>query len=301
MTTASDRTRVRPVVGVDELELLLASNSPPTLLDVRWALDAPEGRPAYLRAHLDGAVYVDLERELSAPGFPERGRHPLPDHRALADAVRRWGVRAGDTVVAYDDNDGVAAARAWWLLGSAGINVRVLDGGLRAWVREGLELHSGDVAPAIGDAVLLETDAGAVTIEEAARAPRRGTPIDARGPQHYRGSLPGIDPVSGHIPGAINVPTVSYLTPEGILRSPEGIRAILLAAGVDVDRPIVVTCSSGLASAHTLLTLATAGIDAFIFPGGWSQWSRASGRPVALGSLPEGEGFGDYGWAGMGG
>ncbi|WP_248241668.1 sulfurtransferase [Microbacterium kunmingense] len=117
------------------------------LLDVRWRLNLPEGRPGYVSGHLPGAVYVDLERELADPGHPEIGRYPLPRHADLQNSARRWGIRDGDLVVAYDDNDAVSAARAWWLLRHRGLDVRVLDGGIRAWVATGLPVERESVDP----------------------------------------------------------------------------------------------------------------------------------------------------------
>lgn len=115
------------VVDAQGLRAALAAEQPVRLLDVRWRLDQPEGRPAYLAAHLPGAVYVDLERELSRVGHPEDGRFPLPGPDALERAARGWGLNDGDLVVAYDDNDGVAASRAWWSgRGNAASSPRVM-------------------------------------------------------------------------------------------------------------------------------------------------------------------------------
>lgn len=276
------------VIDARELGALLAASRAVRLLDVRWRLDLPEGRPAYLSGRLPGAVYVDLERELTRPGHPEEGRHPLPTVAALQRAARRWGVRSGDLVVAYDDNDGVAAARAWWLLRRRGVKTRVLDGGLRAWIDSGLPLDGGDVLPAPGDVVLREGDPGTVTIDEAARAAREGVLIDARSPLHYRGAAPTADPVVGHIPGAINLPTLTHIRPDGRLRDAEHIRKTLADAGAAASASIVVYCGSGIASAHTVLALAHAGLDARLFPGSWSAWSRSRGRPVVSGPRPWG-------------
>ncbi|MFT4228796.1 MAG: rhodanese-like domain-containing protein [Microbacterium sp.] len=276
-----------------ELASLLAAGAPVRLLDVRWRLDQPEGRPAYLAGHLPGAVYVDLERELTDPGHPEEGRHPLPRLSELEGAARRWGLREGDVVVAYDDNDGVPASRAWWLLRRRGIDIRVLDGGVKEWARSGELLERGDLAAAPGNVTLDGADPGIASIEDAARAPHGGLLLDVRSPQNYRGVASVVDPLGGHIPGAVNLPTVIHLGRDGRLVAPSEIVSALVAAG-HAGEPIVVYCSSGIASAHTALALATAGIDARVFPGGWSQWSRTSGRPVAVGPTSDGEVYG--GW-----
>ncbi|MFS0714069.1 sulfurtransferase [Microbacterium sp. 2P01SA-2] len=279
-----------PLVSVDDLAAELAADAPVRLLDVRWRLDRAEGRPDYLLGHLPGAVYVDLERELARPGVPERGRHPLPGRADLELAARRWGIRAGDRLVAYDDNDGVAAARAWWLLRRHGLDIRVLDGGFRAWVASGRRLEQSDRAATPGDVDLPEGSGGLAGIDEAAVAPTRGVLLDVRAPQHYRGQAPGVDPVSGHIPGARNLPTVVHIAPDGLLRGPDEIRSSLAAVGIGPDTDVVITCSSGIASAHTALAFVVAGYGrARVFAGSWSQWSRDRGRPVATGSSPAAE------------
>jgi len=281
-----------PVIDTHELRRALAdARRPVRLLDVRWRLDLPEGRPAYLAGHLPGAVYVDLERELARPGHPEEGRHPLPTLADLERAARAWGMDAGDLVVAYDDNDGVAAARAWWLLRRRGVDVRVLDGGLRAWIGAGGLLEGGDVRPEPGNVVLTDADPGIASIEAAAGAPQYGALIDARAPQHYRGVAPTADPAAGHIPGAINVPALVHMQADGRLRPAAEVHRTLADAGVDASAELVLTCGSGIASAHSALALAAAGIDARVFPGGWSRWSRTPGRPIAVGPTPWGDVF----------
>ncbi len=303
---AGDTRDMPHLIDVPELVSALGSARPVRLIDVRWRLDEPEGRPAYLAGHLPSAVYVDLERELTDPGHPEEGRHPLPRVDALQGAARRWGIGNGDLVVAYDDNDGVAAARAWWLLRRRGVDIRVLGGGVQEWARSGELLERGDVAPERGDVVLTDGDPGIATIDDAARAPHEGLLLDVRAPHHYRGAASAADPVGGHIPGAVNLPTIVHIDGRGHLKPPGEIAGAVSSAaggraggrrahgatpGSDRDR-IVVYCSSGMASAHTVLALATAGIDARVFPGSWSQWSRTPGRPVAVGPTPDDEVYG---------
>ncbi|GAA1667166.1 sulfurtransferase [Microbacterium lacus] len=276
------------LIDAHELASEIDSGRPVRLLDVRWRLNAPEGRPAYVAGHLPGAVYVDLERELAETGHPEIGRYPLPALADLQHSARRWGVNDGDLVVVYDDNDAVAAARAWWLLRSRGVDIRVLDGGIRAWVGAGFPVQRGDVLPKRGDITLRDADPGVATIDDAARAPGEGHLIDVRAPEHYRGLAAGTEAAAGHIPGALNIPTVAHIARDGTLRAPAEIRATIEAASVDPDAPIVLYCSTGIASAHSALAFATAGIDARLFIGSWSQWSLAPNRPVAVGPTPTG-------------
>lgn len=274
------------VIDVPALSAALAGDRPVRLLDVRWRLDIPQGRPAYLAAHIPGAVYVDLEHDLSRAGHPEEGRFPLPSLGDLQTAARHWGIDDGDLVVAYDDNDAVAASRAWWLLRRRGVDIRVLDGGIRAWVRRGLPVESGDHGAAAGNVRLLDVDPGIASIDDAARAPTTGVLVDVRGPDHYRGRASGEDPAAGHIPGAVNLPTVAHIARDGTLRSPHEIRGIIQSSGVDADRDIVLYCGVGIASAHSALAFAEAGIETRVYTGAWSQWSRSRGRPVAVGRTP---------------
>lgn len=276
------------LVSVDQLARELAGGRAVRLLDVRWRLDRAEGRPEYLAGHLPGAVYVDLERELSGIGRPEGGSHPLPEQVDLQAAVRRWGVREGDAVVVYDDNDSVPAARAWWVLRRHGLDVRVLDGGIRAWVAAGLRLERSDRAVRPGDVRLRPASGGLATIDDAAAAPRVGVLVDARAPQHYRGQAGGFDPVAGHIPGAVNIPTVGYIRPDGLLRSPDDIRLILAPFGIAEGVDVVIYCGSGIPSTHSALAFAVAGLESRVYVGSWSQWSRSRGRAVAVGPRPDG-------------
>lgn len=276
------------LISPHELADDLRARRPVRLLDVRWRLDQPEGRPAYLEGHLPGAVYVDLDGELADRADPDKGRHPLPSLEALQEAARRWGVNRGDAVVAYDDLGSVAAARAWWLLRRAGVEVRVLDGGLRGWISENLPLETGDVQPTRGDVVLGEPTDGVIEIDEAADWSRHGVLIDVRAPERYRGESEPLDPVAGHIPGAVNLPTGAQ-TDAGRFRSPDEIRAVFAGVGATPGTEVAAYCGSGIAATHTALAGALAGIDVAVFPGSWSQWSRTRGRSVATGATPSRE------------
>lgn len=259
------------------------------LLDVRWRLDRPEGRPDYVRSHLPGSVYVDLERELADRADPSDGRHPLPRIEDLQRAARGWGLQEGEIVVAYDDNRGVPAARLWWLLQRSGVDARVLDGGIRAWVAEELPLEGGDVLPPPGDIVLRTSEwLGLVEIDDVERFASEGVLLDVRTPEQYSGARTASDPVGGHIPGAVNLPAMAAVAADGRLHQPDALRRLFATAGIDADSDVVVYCGSGVAAMHTTLALAHAGIGARVYPGSWSQWSNTRGRPVAVGILPSG-------------
>lgn len=274
-------------VSAVELNDLLTRGAPVRVIDVRWRLDRPEaGHDDYLTGHIPGAVFAVLDTELSTHGEPSDGRHPLPSTATLQAAARRWGIRAGDTVVAYDDAKGAAAARAWWLLRQAGVDVRVLAGGLRGWQAEGFEVTTDDVSPEPGDVVLGEIGRDALSIDEAAAFPETGVLLDVRAPERYRGETEPLDPVAGHIPGARNVPTTLHLDDQGRLLDTDTVLATLAAVGVTPGTPVAAYCGSGVTAAHTALVLHEVGIEAKVFPGSWSQWSNTPGRPVATGDQP---------------
>ncbi|WP_369195395.1 sulfurtransferase [Streptomyces djakartensis] len=280
------------IISAADLVTELAGSRPPVLLDVRWQLTtaraagAPpfDGRAAYGAGHLPGAVYVDLDQELaSAPG--EGGRHPLPDLALFGAAMRRAGVSSTTPVVVYDGGQGWAAARAWWLLRWTGHpDVRVLDGGLPAW-RGPLETSvpdpvEGDFEPVPGASGLLDADA-------AASLARSGVLLDARAGERYRGEVEPIDPVAGHIPGAVSAPTTDNVTADGRLLPAEELRERFKGLGVTGSSRVGVYCGSGVSAAHEILALAVAGIPADLYAGSWSEWSSDPDRPVATGPDPQ--------------
>lgn len=278
--------RDAPLISADELHGLMEAGAGIRILDIRYRLDRPDGRPDYLAGHLPGAVYVDMDTELATHGAPSEGRHPLPSHETLQNAARRWGLNDGDSVIVYDDYRSVAAARAWWLLRVAGIpDVRVLDGGLSAWRAAGLPLEAGEVHPAPGSIVLEDSRAG-ISIDEIAAWPQRGVLIDARAPERYRGESEPFDPVAGHIPGAVNLPADAVLDAE-CFASPAAIRSAFEGVGVTAGMGIAAYCGSGLTAAHTALAGEVAGLEVAVYPGSWSQWSNMPDRPVATGDQPE--------------
>ncbi|SOD98830.1 sulfurtransferase [Blastococcus haudaquaticus] len=254
------------------------------LLDVRWALGDPHGREHYLGAHLPGAVFVDLETELADPPSTAQGRHPLPSLQRLQACARRWGIGRDDAVVVYDATGGLAAARAWWLLRWGGLNdVRLLDGGLDAWRRAGGPVEAGDVVPTPGDVVLSGGGMPVLSIDDAAALPTSGVLLDARAGERFRGEVEPIDPRAGHVPGAVSAPTTDNLAPEGTFLPPGALRERFAALGVGDGGPVGVYCGSGVTAAHEVAALASAGIEAALWPGSWSQWSADLDRPADTG------------------
>ena len=258
------------------------------LLDVRWALGEDRGREKYLAGHLPGAVFVDLETELADPPSAAEGRHPLPSVQRLQSVARRWGVREGDAVVAYDATGGLAAARAWWLLRWGGLtDVRLLDGGLDAWVRAGGPLETGDVVPERGDVTLTGGGMPVLSIDGAAALPASGgLLLDARAGERYRGEVEPIDPRAGHVPGAVSAPATENLGADGAFRPLGELAERFAALGAAPGTTVGVYCGSGVTAAHEIAALAAVGIEAALWPGSWSQWSSDPARPAAPGRDP---------------
>lgn len=271
-----------------ELADLLGTERPPVVLDVRWRLDAPDGRAAYAQGHIPSAQYVSLDDDLAAHGLPTDGRHPLPRADTFAGAVRGWGIDDGDTVVVYDDWMSYGAARAWWMLRDAGVAARVLDGGLAAWRAAGLALEAGDVAPPRAGTVTLRPGRlPQLSMDDAAVQPGRGLLLDVRAPERYRGEVEPMDPRAGHIPGALNAPTADSIGADGRLRDAAELRerfaALVEERGADPSQPVGVYCGSGVSAAHAALALTVAGFTPALYAGSWSQWSNHPDRPVATG------------------
>lgn len=274
------------LITATDLAAALGSTSPPVVLDVRWRLTVAGGPPYdghadYLAGHVPGAVFVDLDRELAAHGAPADGRHPLPSPDAFEEAVRRWGIEEGDTVVVYDGEGNLAAARAWWLLRWAGVvDVRLLDGALPAWTAAGLPLATDEVTPTAGSFTI--RPGSMPTVDADGAAGWHGVLVDARAPERFRGETEPIDPKAGHIPGAVNAPTGGNLDDQGRFRPAADLRARFEALGVDDGTAVAAYCGSGVTAAHEIAALAIAGFEAALYPGSWSQWSNQD-RPVATG------------------
>jgi thiosulfate/3-mercaptopyruvate sulfurtransferase len=270
-------------VMIDVAELA-ATATTPTLIDVRWSLTGGPGRVEYAADHLPGAVFIDLDGELCGPpGLA--GRHPLPDPGRLQEVLRSAGVRTDRPVVVYDGGDGLAAARAWWTLRWAGHPaVRVLDGGYPAWVAAGQPVSAAPADQPAGDFTVRPGALPVLDAEGAAEMARKGVLLDVRAGARYRGETEPIDPVAGHIPGAVNLPTTEHVDDQGRLRAADQLRDTFASAGVRQDVPVGAYCGSGVTAAHTVLALHRAGrTDAALYVGSWSEWITDPDRPVAVG------------------
>jgi thiosulfate/3-mercaptopyruvate sulfurtransferase len=267
--------------------LLEDERDPPAVLDVRWELGAPPGRPEYLKGHIPGAVFVDLEADLSATRARDGsgGRHPLPEAGAFARSMRAAGVRAGCVAVAYDAGNALAAARAWWLLRYFGHHhVAVLDGGFAAWTSAGYPVQTEVPVVIPGD---FEARPGGMPLIDAgdtAAVAGRGVLLDARASERFSGESEPVDPVAGHIPGAVNLPATALLDEAGRFLSPSELRTAFAAEGVSAGVPVAAYCGSGVTAAQEVLALELAGVQAALYSGSWSDWISDPTRPVARGA-----------------
>ncbi|WP_035797604.1 sulfurtransferase [Kitasatospora mediocidica] len=278
--------KTSPLISVDELVRALAGPLPPVLLDIRWQLGGPAGIEDYEVGHLPQAHFLELDRVLAAPAVQVGvgGRHPLPDPEEFGAALRRAGVGADRPVVVYDANTSMAAARAWWLLRWAGHrDVRVLDGGLAAWLAAGQPQTTEVPPPGDGDFKPVPGQLPTLDAEQAAELARGGLLLDARAGERYRGETEPIDPRAGHIPGAVSAPTNENLGPDGRFRPAAELAERFRALGAD-GQAVGVYCGSGVTAAHQALALELAGRQASLYPGSWSEWSRDPARPVATGA-----------------
>lgn len=250
-----------------------------TVLDVRYRTGGPSGVAEHGAGHVPGAPYVDLDTALADPPG-RRGRHPLPAPAVFEAAMRAAGVRRDRPVVVYDDWSGQAAARCWWLLRHHGHgDVRVLDGGWSAWTAARLPVETGEVAdPEPGDFVARPGALPVVGVDDVRSV---DVLVDARAPERYRGEVEPIDPVPGHIPGAVNVPTASNLSADGRFRPPAELRELYAAVGARPGVRVAAYCGSGVTAAHDLLAMEVAGVPAALYPGSWSEWVADPARPVA--------------------
>jgi thiosulfate/3-mercaptopyruvate sulfurtransferase len=275
-----------PLITAAGLRELLDGAAPPVVLDVRGGLGVVDPVGDHDAAHIPGSRYVDLDTELSGAHAPGLGRHPLPDPDAFAATATAWGVGPATSVVAYDDNGGLSAARLWWLLRWIGHeDARVLDGGLAAWRAAGGPIATGADPPVVPSRTPLVARLGAmrtVTADEILA----GLPavlVDARAAERYRGETEPVDPVAGHIPGAVNVPTAGNLAPDGTFLPPTELRARFEAVGIrEGGPPVVAYCGSGVTAAHELIALEVAGLAAgsAMYPPSWSGWVDDPVRPV---------------------
>jgi thiosulfate/3-mercaptopyruvate sulfurtransferase len=261
----------------------LADRGGVTVLDVRWRLGGPPGIESYREGHIPGAVYCDLDTDLAGPPGTG-GRHPLPSAEAFQSAMRRLGVFDGRPVVVYDDAAATTAARAWWTLRYFGHqDVRVLDGGLPAWIAAGHPVTKEVPAPVEGDFTARPGGMPMLSADEAGELAGRGVLLDARAAERYRGEVEPVDPVAGHVPGAVSAPTTDNVGPDGRFLAPDELRSRFAGLGVGEGTRAGAYCGSGVTAAHEVLAMEIAGLPAALYVGSWSDWVSDPSRPVATG------------------
>ena len=287
MQRAEKRLRT-PLISTVELAGRLSA--PDWLIaDCRFELGKPDaGRDAWRAGHIPGAIYVDLERDLSVPVTSASGRHPLPDPANFAQTLSRLGIGNETQVVCYDAGPGAFAARLWWMLRWVGHDaVAVLDGGFAAWTAEGRPVSTD--TPARAPAYFrpqprLDRVLGTDDVE---RALARGeTLVDVRAAERFAGKVEPIDAVAGHVPGAVNLPFLENLDGSGRFRDPAALAELWRSrTGAKPGEAPICMCGSGVTACQGLLALEAAGIaGARLYEGSWSEWIRDPSRPVARGA-----------------
>lgn len=257
---------------------------PPVLLDVRWQLGGPDQRPVYEAGHLPGAAYVDLETALADPPGAG-GRHPMPSTEAFEAAMRAAGVSGDSAVVVYDAGNSLAASRCWWLLRYFGHqDVRVLDGGYAAWSAAGLPVEAGPSPQRDGDFVAGAGAMWLLTAEDAGELARTGLLLDGRPEPRFHGRQETMDPVAGHIPGAVSSPALANLRPDGRFLDPDDLALRFTALGLETHDEVGVYCGSGVQAAHLALAIEASGVQsaAGVYIGSWSEWITDPDRPVEV-------------------
>ena len=281
----------KPVIPVSDFMAMRAADDEIVVIDCRFELTNPAaGALMYAEGHIPGALYADLNQDLSSTVTSNSGRHPLPDIAEFASKLGTWGVDEGVPVIAYDQRDGAYAARLWWLLRWLGHpDVAVLDGGFEQWraaggdvtdsvsapLRRKFEPHPGDFRPISTEELL-----------EALSAEFPPLLLDARGAERFRGDVEPIDARGGHIPGAKNWPFTQNLDARGHWKGRDDLLALWdRAAGAGVEQEWIAMCGSGVTACHLALAAEIAGISPpRLYIGSWSEWIRDSARPIARGA-----------------
>lgn len=259
------------------------------IIDSRFDLAKPDwGEAEYRLNHIPGAVYAHLDRDLSGPKTGHNGRHPLPDMSQFKIRLGQWGIDSLTQVVVYDQHNGMQASRLWWMLKYLGHEaVVVLDGGFAKWIKENRPTRPGDEnrPPRIFNGAPREAMRLTADDVEQIRADPTYRLIDSRAPERYRGEVEPLDPVAGHIPGAVNSFNLGNVNPDGTFLAPNDLRAKFNALLGQIPPSNAVTyCGSGVAAAHSILAMELAGLKgARLYAGSWSEWCSDPTRPTATG------------------
>lgn len=287
MPNPDDETRRKVLLTPKELEEMMRGAVPPVVIAVQ-SVNPYTGVSSRDGRWIPGAVDAEAYTDFAAPAAPEAGQRPLPRIEALQAAARRWGLRMDRPVVVYDPERVMTAARAWWVLRWAGLpDVRVLDGGLDAWVKSGMEVSDSAGENEVTDIVLSPGHMPELTAEGALALVRDGVLLDARiRPNYIGGPERDGDPRRGHIPGALSAPAPDNLTDEGPLTNGPTLAEMYRGLGVVEGRPVGVYCGAGMSAAVSVLALASIGVEAAMYPGSWSQYIHDPEHQVKRGPFP---------------
>ena len=282
--------REDPIIRAESLEKLRKS-ADIRIIDCRFDLtDVHAGRRAYRQAHIPGAGFLDLNRDLAAPPEPDTGRHPLPDVVSISSTLSALGVDKNTRVVVYDSGNGAIAARAWWVLRWLGHDkTQLLDGGFTEWLARGLPTSSSREQFVTRKFIARVRDEMVITTEELKEmsiGPGGATLVDARDPARFGGEFEPIDRVAGHVPGAINFPFPMSLTDKGMWRSRDELEARWRAClGDDTGASWLAMCGSGVTACHLAISAIQAGYrEPRLYVGSWSEWISDPGRPIGVGA-----------------
>ncbi len=262
--------------------------------DAQWVIfdsrhdlvDANKGRNAYEAGHIPGAYFISLDRDLSGPKTGKTGRHPLPAPEGFVATMNRFGINPGMQIVIYDDTQGSYAGRLFWMLRWIGQDkVALLDGGIPKWIKEGRAISKDVPAERVGSIVARPGLGATVDVHFVDRFKESGeiTLIDARAPNRFAGEGETLDPVGGHIPGAVNRFWQKNLNADGTFKSPEMLRTEFreLLGGADASK-VVHSCGSGVTACHNAFAMELAGLPTGrLYPGSWSEWCADPARAVA--------------------
>ncbi|WP_017538874.1 sulfurtransferase [Nocardiopsis halophila] len=289
----SEHPSVPPVIGPARLAERMREGGDLAVVDVRWYLDGRDGHEAYRSGHLPGAVWADVDTDLSSEPTREGGRHPLPSPEAFAEALGRLGIGDRTEVVAYDDAGGSTAARLVWMLRVLGSPASVLDGGIQAW--EGpLEKEELRPEPRVRTAVPWPAERFASTeeLKDLKERPAGRVLLDARARGRYTGEQPApVDARPGHVPGARSAEWQGNLGADGRFAAPERLRERFAVLGVEGAESVTAYCGSGVTACHDLIALEHAGFaGARLYPGSWSAWGADTSLPVETGDPESGTG-----------
>jgi thiosulfate/3-mercaptopyruvate sulfurtransferase len=283
----ADAQRASVLLTPSELQGLRDGGADVAVLAVH-SVNPYTGQVSFDGRRIPGAIDTQAYRDFQAATSPQGGQRPLPDILALQEKARLWGLRKESTIVVYDGDRSMTAARAWWVLKWAGFtDVRVLDGAFPAWLASGLPVSKESVATHPSDVSLTPGHMPELDADKALNMARDGVLLDARIKPNYIGGPvePGA-PARGHIPHAISSPAHDNLTDYGTFTDSQTLKEMYGALGVDGIVDVGVYCGAGMSAAHTVLALAAIGITAALYPGSWSAWVSDPDRPVVVGGRP---------------